>query len=438
MNKFQKNLSRLIGRDETFTPQAQVFHCVNLVTVLLLSAVIIVNALLGLLSSLPLIAVIAALHFLSFYLSRYKGKIKLAITGFFIVGYGGFIASYFGKSGIGGPALLIGPFIFLLVLIVVNRKYHLWLILLNILTLAVLFTSEYQHPGWISSVYRSRKEHFIDQFSNVTLLFLATYFIIAILINSYIKQRKKAQLQAIELIEKNKALQKVTLEKDRLFSLVFHDLKSPLTSTQFYLEQFSILAENGSDHKIIRDELLLLTRSTSEMLETMLHWIKEQISAADPKIIPTDIQAIIKQAVLTEKAYAAPKGVTIIDATTPATVRADSTLLQILVRAILNNAIKFSTTGSEVIISSNNTADRCIISIKDKGQGIPAEIQSQIFNELIKPQLGTNRERGTGVGLMLSHQLAGRQDIGLSFESRPAEGTTFFISIPLRASSNEK
>ncbi|GAB3416402.1 hypothetical protein GCM10027516_09410 [Niabella aquatica] len=349
----------------------------------------------------------------------------------FVIGYGGFISSYYFKSGISGPAILIGPFVFLLLLIVISRKYHKYLIPLHILITGLLFLSEYLHPEWIQSVYVSKKEQFIDLFCSLISLLIATYFIISKLVGLYIGQRRDAQQQAIVLAEKNEALQKVTIEKDRLYSLVFHDLKSPLASIQFYLEQFSLLAENSDDHEIIRKDLLLLTQSTSAMLETTLLWIREQVSSTPPQIGPIDILSVIQRAVFVEKSYAERKRISIIIDASLAIVKADGMLLQILIRSIINNAIKFSPPDSEVSITASQTFDQYVIVIRDKGKGIPANIQPELFEKLVQPQFGTNRERGTGVGLLLSRQLASKQNIELRFESQPEKGSTFYISIPI-------
>ncbi|WP_460684496.1 sensor histidine kinase [Niabella aquatica] len=431
MLKVKLKFAALIGEDLSFSPQMQVFHAANLVTAALLSGVIIANMALRLHSSIPLITLIALVHLLIFYLSRYKRNIRLAIAGMFVIGYGGFISSYYFKSGISGPAILIGPFVFLLLLIVISRKYHKYLIPLHILITGLLFLSEYLHPEWIQSVYVSKKEQFIDLFCSLISLLIATYFIISKLVGLYIGQRRDAQQQAIVLAEKNEALQKVTIEKDRLYSLVFHDLKSPLASIQFYLEQFSLLAENSDDHEIIRKDLLLLTQSTSAMLETTLLWIREQVSSTPPQIGPIDILSVIQRAVFVEKSYAERKRISIIIDASLAIVKADGMLLQILIRSIINNAIKFSPPDSEVSITASQTFDQYVIVIRDKGKGIPANIQPELFEKLVQPQFGTNRERGTGVGLLLSRQLASKQNIELRFESQPEKGSTFYISIPI-------
>ena len=108
----------------------------------------------------------------------------------------------------------------------------------------------------------------------------------------------------------------------------------------------------------------------------------------------------------------------------------DEDMLQLVVRNLLNNAIKFTPSFGKISISTTTDNDRVIIAIIDNGAGIPLEQQHEIFSLKIRSTYGTNNEKGIGLGLVLCKEYIELQNGSIQFESQPEAGTTFFISLP--------
>ena len=105
-------------------------------------------------------------------------------------------------------------------------------------------------------------------------------------------------------------------------------------------------------------------------------------------------------------------------------------MLNVVLRNLLNNAIKFSHVGGEIEIRAFRDNGNCIISLKDHGVGIKDDKQDKIFTLNISSTYGTANEKGTGLGLILSKDFMAQQGGDLWFESAASEGTTFYISLP--------
>src|SRR5690606_11094451 len=112
------------------------------------------------------------------------------------------------------------------------------------------------------------------------------------------------------------------------------------------------------------------------------------------------------------------------------TVRADDDMLQLTFRNIISNAIKFTPVGKTIRVRLEEQKNNCLISIEDKGCGIPAERQKNIFSLNAVSTYGTENEKGVGLGLVLCKEFISAQNGEIWFKSEPGSGTTFYISIP--------
>lgn len=105
-------------------------------------------------------------------------------------------------------------------------------------------------------------------------------------------------------------------------------------------------------------------------------------------------------------------------------------MLQLVIRNLISNSIKFTSTEGFINISAKITQNRCQITVEDNGKGIPLEKQHQIFNIKSQPEYGTNHEKGVGLGLTLCKEFTERQGGTISFKSTLGEGSSFFVLIP--------
>ncbi len=112
-------------------------------------------------------------------------------------------------------------------------------------------------------------------------------------------------------------------------------------------------------------------------------------------------------------------------------VVADVDMLQLVLRNLISNAIKFTPSGGEISVTATAVFQECKINVIDNGSGIPEEKQHKIFSIKSEPTYGTNNEKGVGLGLVLCKEFIERQDGRIAFESNKGEGSTFIIFIPL-------
>ena len=112
-------------------------------------------------------------------------------------------------------------------------------------------------------------------------------------------------------------------------------------------------------------------------------------------------------------------------------VLADRDMLQLVIRNLVNNAVKFTEPGGQIGIDAKIQDGICLITISDTGKGIPFEMQKDLFSLAIKSTFGTQNEKGVGLGLSLCKEFTELQNGTIRFESEPGKGTRFFISFKL-------
>ena len=132
------------------------------------------------------------------------------------------------------------------------------------------------------------------------------------------------------------------------------------------------------------------------------------------------------------QAIAAEKGIQLINQLKKNVfIIADADMLQLIVRNLINNAIKFTKPGGEIIVSDDIVGNNCRIIIKDNGTGIPFEKQGSIFSLKVNSTFGTKDEKGVGLGLPLCKEFTEQQGGRIGFESAAGVGSTFFIFMPV-------
>lgn len=280
-----------------------------------------------------------------------------------------------------------------------------------------------------------KKNNQLDRTYLVIAIVLSAVALLVILFIYYIF-RKTARLNQLISSQKEELVQ-LNNVKNRLFSIVSHDMRTPVNS----LSSFIYLLEN----RAVSQESLLayaqqLKRSlghTSGMMENLLNWAASQLQGFQPVIVRTDIRNITDKVIDNVGGMAEEKKVAIINEIPPGTQASiDREMLQVVIRNLLTNAIKFSHPGGKVAINAMPAADtkEIAISIADSGTGM-AEADVEKINgghpELLRSTSGTAREKGTGLGLHLSGVLAGIMKGRLQVKSEIGKGTVFSLWLPV-------
>lgn len=242
------------------------------------------------------------------------------------------------------------------------------------------------------------------------------------------QQKDEIEQQAEELRDLN-AL------KDKLFSIISHDLRSPLASLICMLNMAKDGNFSAEEEKFILVELSKNVEYNTELLENLLKWASSQMKGSVIKPISFDIHAVASNKVdLYEKA-ARQKGIELINSTKINTeVFADKDMVELVLRNLITNAIKFSDNGKCITITSVVTNGFVKICVEDNGKGIPKESIGKLFGKQVFSTRGTMDEKGTGLGLILCRDFIQINGGKIWVESLENVGSKFFFTLPSKRS----
>ncbi|MDD2196649.1 MAG: PAS domain S-box protein [Bacteroidales bacterium] len=233
--------------------------------------------------------------------------------------------------------------------------------------------------------------------------------------------------------EAEMAWQEANTLKDQLFSIISHDLRSPISSISQLIELYAD-QKDGMD-KETRESTLNTLQTTSKetyaLLENLLEWANSQrTDIYKPK--RTNLAPLFDQVIALSLGAANAKGISIqkdIEENIPVFV--DEEMIKTALRNLVSNSIKFTPNSGTVNISSNSKGDSIEISIADSGVGIPENKIPILFdNNFNFTSLGTNKEKGTGLGLKLVKNFIDKNGGKIHVESIEGQGSTFTISFP--------
>jgi signal transduction histidine kinase len=233
-----------------------------------------------------------------------------------------------------------------------------------------------------------------------------------------------------QINEQKNELQTLNHVKDRLFSIISHDLRNPLTTLRSYLS----LADNDSlapDKKMqFKLQTMNAVINTSDMLDNLLAWANVQIKNTKVAITPINITNCVEDTVHSVQGQALQKGITIHQQIEASTALGDYDILCIALRNLVTNAIKYSDAQKNIYIKSSKENSGLILSVRDEGIGMTPEQITQIRSSENSSTPGTLGEKGSGLGLFLVRELLQKINAELRIESKPGEGSSFMIAIP--------
>lgn len=309
--------TRILG-DPSHTPlRVRIFYTANVLTCLMLAVVSMANLLAGVYGAAVLTLVIGLLHAGIYLLSKRWKLHRLALLIFSILCYAGVLVNYFVNDGIDGPSLFVFFFTFLLLIAVNDKKYHVYFVLATCGFAATLLFLEYTHKEWIVRSYNDDMTRISSLLLVFTIVLLGFFWIYRTLMDNYLIQKAVAERRAEELDRQHEQLKNLSEEKDKLFALVFHDLRGPLASVQQYLKSMSTGSLSDEIEQEMKSKLLTLTQETSSMLDNVLHWVYNQIDQRVLDIQERYVDEIVELSIDSERLYADRKEVYIFQDLTP-------------------------------------------------------------------------------------------------------------------------
>ena len=233
----------------------------------------------------------------------------------------------------------------------------------------------------------------------------------------------------------NRELMATISNRDKMYSVIAHDLRSPMASIRMVLNL--VVASTTPD--LVGPELFeLLDKANKEseevhdLLDNLLKWTKSQTGRLNVVMQDLDLNDIIPGVVDIFEMIAATKKIHLSYEGSSVVVRADNDMLKTIVRNFMSNAVKFSPEDSTIEISvTTPDADFAKISVRDHGVGIAADRIGSIFHKG-ETTYGTGGEEGSGLGLQLCQDFARKIGGDVMVESTEGEGSTFSVLVPLK------
>lgn len=267
------------------------------------------------------------------------------------------------------------------------------------------------------------------------LLMTVSFFVaFSVYFRSYKKEKASILLlksKQEEIEAQARELDKVNQEKDKIFSILAHDLKAPMDSLWGMV---NLLNEQNLTKEEFEAYLPILSQSignNSILLENVLVWSRSQMKGIHAEISTCNLYTLVESNIKFFQSSQYFKGQNLQNFIPKnMEVQADRNMLDIVFRNLLTNALKFTDRGDMVSIAAQDSGRFFTISIADQGTGIPEDNLEKLFGNQFFSTKGTHREKGTGLGLLLSKELIQKNKGDIWVESQVGYGSTFSFTLP--------
>ncbi len=250
---------------------------------------------------------------------------------------------------------------------------------------------------------------------------------------------KSAKLQQLSQKMEQQIIetQELAAQKDRLFSIIGHDLRSPLSGIEGFLNVMEHGGVPENERRIMSKELLRLTRNSRALLDNLLRWAKRDTKAYQATRV--DYPKLIQMVGEHLSPLADSKGISLkvlID-DGEGSVYGDADMLEMIIRNLISNAIKFTASGGWIKIRAYELESELRLEVEDNGIGMTEEQRSKLFSPHREVGLGTNREKGVGLGLMLCAEFLSYMNGTIEVRSVKDKGSCFTVHIPRKKGQAE-
>jgi signal transduction histidine kinase len=362
------------------------------------------------------------IYALGIYLSR-KGHIAFAKITLLTHGYLMLFAQVIINSNNSHVSMYYLPAIICTLLILQGKQRFIGRFISFLGAILMLICEVVEFPG--IGIQITEEERFIDLVTNVigsvSITMLAMYFLLKF--NDEVQQKLKIQSEDYERV--NQHLLSSNNTKTRLFSIISHDLRNPLISIK---SSVSVIREPEfpeEEKSALLAELEKRVDYAMNLMNNLLIWSRTQLNGIQfqPEII--EISELAKQVTNQMEAMAQLKKVSIQlnYLNIPVLVNVDKNMIEIVLRNLISNAIKFTQAGGFVKIHGAMINGKFITTIADSGVGIEPDALEKIRNQIFYTTPGTAKEKGSGLGLMLSREFLARHGSELLIDSQPGAGT---------------
>lgn len=274
---------------------------------------------------------------------------------------------------------------------------------------------------------RLLKQREIDRLVIVVISLIA----LIILLTAFVFYRKIVRTRRInrQLSAQNEAVLEENHDKDRLFSIVSHDLRSPLAGLHSTLQLFRSGELDAEELVSLADQMSVQLEGTSGMLDSLLVWAGKQLGGIKPKPVHIYLPAKIEKITAAFAPVAARKNIQLVhEPQKLPTILGDADQIRIILQNLIANAIKYTPVAGVVSITYS-LDDHVNLFIADNGVGMQSEDLHKILSHqgLNVSSYGTANEKGIGLGMQLAKEFAMQNNVTLTGQSEPGKGTTFHL-----------
>ena len=240
--------------------------------------------------------------------------------------------------------------------------------------------------------------------------------------------------------ERTRELREANAAKDKFFSIIAHDLRSPMIGLQGVGQKLEYFIKKDRQEKLLQvgAQIDQSIDQLNHLLNNLLNWASSQVGGVPHHPDRTNLEDLVSENVKLYNSLAESKEVTVINQIVDLTAYVDANAISTVIRNLLSNAIKFSPIGGEILISSKTRDGFSMIIISDQGQGMDEEKRSSLFSVPLKSSRGTGSEKGFGLGLKLCKEFVERNQGRIEVESILGKGSSFTVYLPEKAQSIER
>jgi signal transduction histidine kinase len=237
-----------------------------------------------------------------------------------------------------------------------------------------------------------------------------------------------------EISQQNRMLEADNKTKDKLLSIISHDLRNPLVNTKGILNLVNqeMVPEDQAKQLLLQLETQYM--GTTSLLDNLLFWLKGQMSGKNLDRSVFIVYQLVKGLEDEHKMLFRRKNITFNNNLHPQMfINADKEMIRIVLRNLISNAIKYTPENGTIQVHATQSITHAIICVEDSGIGMTQETIEKINAKQYYTTAGTSMEKGSGFGLMLCSDLINRHDGNLIIESLPDKGSKFIIQLPLQS-----
>ena len=247
-----------------------------------------------------------------------------------------------------------------------------------------------------------------------------------------LSERQGDYSQPEDNVEQLKRLEEKNLVKDKIFSIISHDFRSPLNTIQGVLNLLHMDVLNPEELKGVLPHLTRKVDYSINLLDNLLNWSRTQMDGLKVNTIVFTLEPEIEETISMMTQLARQKNIRIEKKILKdCMVLADPDMIQLVIRNLLSNAVKFTNPGGLIRVSTEKKDSNIVVAVSDTGIGIDESFIQRLFKQTGYTTKGTAEEKGTGLGLRLCSEFVHRNGGDIWAESKVDEGTSFYFTLPL-------